>query len=258
MERELHVAQVIQKTLLPKEIPVLPGWEIAAHWQPAQAVSGDFYDFILFPDGQLGLVIADVTDKGVPAGLVMASARSILRGVSERLRSPGAVLERTNNLMVGDIPKNMFVTCLYAVIDPNTGIMRYANAGQNLPYRNCDGQVTQLDATGLPLGLMVDMGYDEFETRIEPGELLFFYSDGLVEAHNQHQQMFGDRRLESLMHDRGLEDTTGSEMIQIALNSLRGFTGEEWSQEDDVTLMTIRRLPIANQELEMERSMAGE
>src|SRR5512138_13392 len=118
--QELRVARVIQQTLLPKEIPAIPGWQIAAHWQPARAVSGDFYDFINFPDGQFGIIVGDVTDKGVPAALVMATTRSILRTAAERLVTPGAVLEQANNNLCPDIPPNMFVTCLYALLDPGT------------------------------------------------------------------------------------------------------------------------------------------
>jgi serine phosphatase RsbU (regulator of sigma subunit) len=133
MEQELRVARVIQQTLLPKEIPAIPGWSMAAHWQPARAVSGDFYDFLTFPDGKLAIIVGDVTDKGVPAALVMATTRSILRFAAERHESPGKVLELANNQLCPDIPQNMFVTCLYALLDTVSGVIRYANAGHNLP-----------------------------------------------------------------------------------------------------------------------------
>ena len=112
LEQELRVARIIQQMLLPKELPNLPGWKVAAHWQPARAVSGDFYDFISFPDGKLGVIAGDVTDKGVPAALVMATTRSILRTAAERYSSPGRILAHTNDLLCPDIPANMFVTCL--------------------------------------------------------------------------------------------------------------------------------------------------
>src|SRR5919109_1318222 len=128
LEQELSVARFIQQNFLPKELPVLPGWELATHYQPAWEVGGDFYDFLTLPDGCLGLIVGDVTDKGVQAALVMATTRSVLRGAIGQVVSPGRVLERANDLLCPDIPPNMFVTCLYAILDPETGQLRYANA----------------------------------------------------------------------------------------------------------------------------------
>src|SRR5205823_9436971 len=118
VDQELRVARLIQQTLLPRELPAMPGWQLAAYYQPARAVGGDFYDFLYFDDGRLGIVIGDVTDKGVPAALVMATTRSILRSTAHATISPGKVLEQTNDLLYQDIPPNMFVTCLYAILDP--------------------------------------------------------------------------------------------------------------------------------------------
>ncbi len=241
MQQELAVAQYIQKTLLPKEVPVIEGWEVAAHWQPARAISGDFYDFILFEDGGLGVIIADVTDKGVPAGLVMASTRSILRGVSERLRAPGQILERVNDLLVNDIPRNMFVTCFYAEVDPLTGKMHFGNAGQNLPYRVCSGQVHEVEATGLPLGLIPDVRYDDFQMELQPGETLVFYSDGMIEAHSQEREMFGNRRLEAILAQSPIHEMRAEEIIQAILREMEMFIGKKDNQEDDVTLVVLRR-----------------
>lgn len=236
MEQELRVARVIQQTLLPKEIPDMPGWKLTAHWQPARAVSGDFYDFIHFPDGKIGLVIADVTDKGVPAALVMATTRSVLRSAAERLVSPGEVLRQANELLYPDIPENMFATCLYLVLDPSDGSMVYANAGHNLPYRCTAQGVVELRATGMPLGLMPGMVYEEKEAMLNPGERLLLYSDGLVEAHNPQREMFGFPRLRDLlaMH-------LGAEAIEFLLKGLAEFTGPDWEQEDDVTLLLLER-----------------
>lgn len=167
MEQELRVARVIQQTLLPKEIPTLPGWSMAAHWLPARAVSGDFYDFIQFSDGRLAIIVGDVTDKGVPAALVMATTRSILRTAAERLVSPGAVLEESNNRLCPDIPPNMFVTCLYALLDPVSGRLQFANAGHNLPYLRKRAEIVEMRARGMPLGLMPGMAYEEKEIQCE-------------------------------------------------------------------------------------------
>ena len=140
LEQEMRVARIIQETLLPKQLPKLDGWQVAAHWQPARAVGGDFYDFFYFPDGKLGLSAGDVTDKGVPAALVMATTRSVLRAASERFSSPGKILAQANEMLCPDIPANMFVTCLYLILDPASGMLTIANAGHNLPLlHTCTG-----------------------------------------------------------------------------------------------------------------------
>ena len=237
LEHELRVARLIQQTLLPKELPALPGWEIAAYYQPARAVGGDFYDFIYLADGRLGLIVGDVTDKGVPAALVMATTRAILRGAASQTDSPGKVLEQANELLVPDIPRNMFVTCLYAILDPATGHMRYANAGHDLPYRRHGGGAVELRATGMPLGLMPGMTYDENETTLDAGDSVVFYSDGLVEAHDTGRQLFGFPRLEALVAGHA----GGAALIDYLLGQLASFTGADWEQEDDVTMVTLQR-----------------
>ncbi len=237
LEQELRVASLIQQTLLPKEPPRFPGWEVAAYYQPARAVGGDFYDYIYFPDGRLGLVQGDVTDKGVPAALVMATTRSIVRQAAQALESPGKVLQRSNDLLCQDIPPKMFVTCLYALLDPESGVMTYANAGHNLPYRRNRDGVDELRATGMPLGLMQDMAYEEREVQLAPGESVLFYSDGLIEAHGPRRDMFGFPRLKSLMSGH----PGGAALMEFLLGQLRDFTGPEWEQEDDVTLVTLER-----------------
>ncbi len=169
IQQELRVARLIQQTLLPQELPQVAGWFVDAYYQPARAVGGDFYDFIYFEDGRIAFIVADVTDKGVPAALVMATTRSILRAAAERLESPGAVLERTNNVLVPEIPPKMFVTCFMAVLDPQTGHLRYANAGHDVPYHFTADGVKELRATGMPLGLMPGMAYEEKETMLAHG-----------------------------------------------------------------------------------------
>lgn len=259
IEHELSMARRIQASILPKEIPALEGWRLAAHWQPARAVSGDFYDFIPFPGGEWGLVIGDVTDKGVPAALVMATTRSVIRSTAvsvaeslargvaeiglsrqedapELLVSPGEVLRRVNNLLYPDMPAKMFVTCLFTILDPETGRLRYANAGHNLPCLKSSGGVSELRATGMPLGLMPDMPYEESETWLAPGDTILFYSDGLIEAHNEQREMFGLPRLREY-----LAGNSGESLIDSLLKQLSEFTGPGREQEDDVTLMTLDR-----------------
>lgn len=237
LEQELRVAQVIQQTLLPKELPSLPGWSLARYYQPAREVGGDFYDFIQLPDGKMALVVGDVTDKGVPAAMVMATTRAILHGAAETIGSPGEVLRRVNDLLQPDIPPKMFVTCLYAVLEPDTGRLVYANAGHNLPCLRCGEGISELRATGMPLGLMPGMTYEESETYVQPGDSILFYSDGLVEAHNNDREMFGIPRLRGLLAGH----TGGEGVIDYLLDSLSGLTGAGWEQEDDVTMVTLQR-----------------
>jgi serine phosphatase RsbU (regulator of sigma subunit) len=241
IEQELKVARVIQQTLLPKTLPKLPGYDVAAYYQPAREVGGDFYDFLELEDGRLGLVVGDVTDKGIPAALVMATTRAMLRTAAQRLFSPGDVLRRANETLVTDIPPNMFITCLYAILEPESGRLHYANAGQDLPYRRRAGRsqgAEELKARGMPLGLMSGMEYEEKEILLEKGESVLFYSDGLVEAHDPHHEMFGSPRLQGLV---GAHRSGGSSLIGFLLSELTRFTGEDWEQEDDITLVTLER-----------------
>ena len=252
LDQELRVARLIQQTLLPREIPMLPGWQLASYYQPARAVGGDFYDFLPFEDGRLGLIIGDVTDKGVPAALVMATTRSILRSAARSELSPGTALERTNDLLHDDIPPKMFVTCLYAILNPATGRLVYANAGHDLPYQRHDDSVSELRATGMPLGLMPGMRYEEKETTLCPGDSLLLYSDGLVEAHNPSREMFGFPHLADLLATRPRD----MPIIECLLNELAAFTGAGWEQEDDVTLVTLQRAPQDGHSMSMNGSRA--
>ncbi|HZD02933.1 MAG TPA: SpoIIE family protein phosphatase [Actinomycetes bacterium] len=237
IEQELKVAQLIQQQFLPRELPDLTGWHVAAYYQPARAVGGDFYDFIPLPDGQIGIVVGDVTDKGVPAALVMATTHAILRAEAPRLVAPAEVLEHANNLLVEEMPAHMFVTCLYAVLDPSSGRLRFANAGHNLPYLRGEGGVAELRATGMPLGLLPGMRYEEKEIGLAAGDSLLLHSDGLAEAHGPDREMFGFPRLAKLAGDR----PAGEELIDLLLAELARFTGPGWEQEDDITLVTLRR-----------------
>ena len=235
IEQELRVAQLIQQQFLPQELPDLPGWQVAAYYGPAREVGGDFYDFIKLPDDQIGIVVGDVTDKGVPAALVMATTHSILRAEAPRLIAPSEVLTRVNNLLVEEMPAHMFVTCLYAVLDPASGRIRYANAGHNVPYVSTEGGVTELRATGMPLGLLPEMTYEEKEATLAPGDTVLLHSDGLAEAHNPDREMFGFPRVASLTG----EASDGEVLIDRLLKELQEFTGPGVEQEDDITLVTI-------------------
>ena len=241
VEQELKVARSIQQASLPKDVPEVEGWEISPHYRPAREVGGDFYDFLELPNGRLGLVVGDATGKGVPAALVMASARSMLRALAQALgsSSPGEVLGRVNDSLVTDIPPNMFVTCFYAILDPESGHLVYANAGHDMPYHRRDGDAEELRARGMPLGLMPGLSYEEKETVLDAGEAVFFYSDGLVEAHDPKGEMFGFPRLRTLVAEHGEERSLG----EFLLEQLYSFVGEGWEQEDDITLLTLERSP---------------
>jgi serine phosphatase RsbU (regulator of sigma subunit) len=237
IEQELRTAQAIQRAFLPASVPALPGWRIMAYYQPAREVGGDFYDFHTFEDGRLGLVIGDVTGKGVPAALLMATVHTMLRTAVQGTGSPAATLTRVNALLSAEIPGGMFITCFYAMLDPRSGRMRYANAGHEPPYRQQAGSATELWATGMPLGMMPDTSYEEKESILFPGESLLFYSDGLVEAHNAGREMFGFPRLQRSL----AAHANGTSLIDFLLGELRSFTGEGWEQEDDVTLLMVQR-----------------
>jgi PAS domain S-box-containing protein len=239
IDQELRIARLIQQTLLPRTLPKPSGYDIAAYYQPAREVGGDFYDLFELEDGRLGLVVGDVTDKGIPAALVMATTRTMLRVSAQRLFPPGEVLKRANEALVADIPPNMFITCLYAILDTESGRLVYANAGHDQPYLRHNGSdVEELRARGMPLGLMPGMIYEEKETTLERGESVLFYSDGLVEAHDPHREMFGFPRLQGLV---GTHHSGESSLIEFLLSELTNFTGEDWEQEDDITLVTLER-----------------
>jgi serine phosphatase RsbU (regulator of sigma subunit)/anti-sigma regulatory factor (Ser/Thr protein kinase) len=236
-EQELEVARLIQQNFLPKELPDLPGWQIAAYYRPAREVGGDFYDVIPLPDGRVAFVVGDVTDKGVPAALVMSATRSVLRASAQRLIEPGAVLERVNEHLCPDMPAKMFVTCLYGVLDPESGLLRFANAGHDLPYVKTADGVVELRARGMPLGLMPGMDYEEKEATLQPGESVLLHSDGIVEAHDQERDMFGFPRLKETVADA----PGGQKLIDRVLRDLEAFTGPGSEQEDDITMVTLER-----------------
>jgi serine phosphatase RsbU (regulator of sigma subunit)/ketosteroid isomerase-like protein len=238
IERELQVARTIQQASLPREVPQLEGWRITPIYLPAREVGGDFYDFLELDDGRLGLVVGDATGHGVPAALVMASARSMLRAVAQVSNSPGDALRRVNDPLATEIPPNMFVTCFYCILDPKSGRLSYANAGHDLPYVWHGGASEELMARGMPLGLMPGMHYEQKEIVLQKGESALLYTDGLVEAHNPQREMFGFPRLQTLVSEHAEEERSLEEAL---LEELYSFVGEGWEQEDDITLLTLRR-----------------
>src|SRR5919199_6370657 len=201
VEQELQVARRIQQASLPKATPTLEGWQISPFYQPAREVGGDFYDIHLLSEGRVGLAVGDATGKGVPAALVMSTTCGMLRLAAQSYSSPGQMLQRVNEAFFPTIPPNMFVTCFYAVLDPSSGRLVYANAGHDVPYvRHGGGDAEELRARGMPLGLMPGMSYEQKEVSLEAGDSALLYSDGLVEAHDsQRREMFGFPRLRELV-----------------------------------------------------------
>lgn len=237
LAQELATARQIQQSLLPKTLPEIPGWALVTHWEPARAVGGDFYDVTRLPDGRWGIVIGDVTDKGVPAALMMACTRTVLHAVAADLSAPGAILARANDLLLPDMPRGMFVTCQYLALEPSTGQVTLANAGHPLPLHRSATGVAEVRATGMPLGLLPGMTYAERRLTIAPGEQMLLVSDGIIEAHNAAGEMFGVPRLRDLV-----ETLPTNAPLEAFCAAKTAFAGPEREQEDDVTLVRLARL----------------
>src|SRR5215212_9540698 len=225
VEQEMRVARRIQQGSLPEGVPTLDGWQIDTYCQPAKEVGGDFYDFLQLGDGRVGFVVGDATGKGVPAAIVTTATAAYLGAVNAASdSSPGEALALANEALYARIPANMFVTCFYAVLDPESATLTYANAGHDLPYLHRNGEAEELRARGMPLGMMPGMGYEEREVSLSEGNCVLFYSDGLVEAHNPRGEMFGFPRLRALVAEHGEDRSLGN----FLLEELSSFVGEGW------------------------------
>jgi serine phosphatase RsbU (regulator of sigma subunit) len=240
IEQELRMARTIQQALLPQSLPQLEGWQFTPYYQPAREVGGDFYDFFELEDSRIGVAVGDATGKGMPAALAVSATSSMLRAVAQAFgsSSPGEVLSRVNETLVARIPPNMFVTCFYCILDPKSASLSYANAGHDLPYLHRNGEAEELRARGMPLGLMPRMGYEEKEIVLERDDSALLYSDGLVEAHDPQGQMFGFPRLRALIAEHAAEEGSLGDFL---LRELYTFVGESWEQEDDITLLMLKR-----------------
>jgi serine phosphatase RsbU (regulator of sigma subunit) len=232
---ELAVARNIQLSLLPTSTPDLPGWRFTSFYRPARSVGGDMYDFFALPDGSQAILIGDASGDGIPAALLMATARSVIRSVGAFTSSPGEILARANANMFGGIPPNTFVTCMIVALDPASGNARYANAGHDVAYAELGGVPRELRARGMPLGALPGMIYEEMTTTIRPGEMLVLYTDGIVEAHDPKRQLFSFQRL------RDIVARAGDDPTPLVLRALESFTGPGWEQEDDITMLSVRR-----------------
>jgi sigma-B regulation protein RsbU (phosphoserine phosphatase) len=242
MERELQMAHEIQAGLLPDETPQVSSWEFATLWQPAREVAGDYYDFIpLDPGGgQLGLVIADVSDKGMPAALFMALTRSVVRASVGHTPSPADGIAHANRLICADASGGMFVTLFYAQLNPETGDMTYVNAGHNPPllYRADQDLLTELTSTGMALGVMEDTSFEQRTVRLNAGDFVFLYTDGVTEALDTQRREFGEERLQRVILDK--RHAPAAEMVAGLEQALREFVGAS-SPADDVTIVAAKR-----------------
>ena len=238
---ELRVAQYLQASMLPEEWSQQPDFEIQAMMEPAREVGGDFYDYFTIDHERVGIVIAAVSGKGVPAAIFMAIARTTLQGLAATGNSPGRVLEDANEVLCGVNPLSLFVTVFYAVFNRRTGVITYANAGHNPPYAiRGDGGITALPGTGgVALGVMEGLDYAEAGLELRPGDSLFAFTDGFTEAFDAKGEEYGeDRLVASLAAAAGGGAVTAKIITGLATNAVRGFTGAA-EQSDDLTCLTL-------------------
>jgi len=243
---QLQMARQIQLSLLPEDAPEVPGWDFAAAYRSAQIVGGDFYDYFYLPGSPLrmGVVIADVADKGVPAALFMALSRTVIRTSALGGRRPGAVLTRANSIILGDSQSDMFLTACYVTIDLTTGRCVIANGGHNRPllWDTATEKCTELPSQGLVLGAFEEIVLEELETSLGLGDVLLLSSDGITDATDPAGESYGDERLRAALLAHTGE--CASDLIQSILRDIDEFTGGA-AQYDDMTLVAVRRQPTA-------------
>jgi serine phosphatase RsbU (regulator of sigma subunit) len=241
MERELQMAREVQITLLPEKTPVLPCWEFATYWQPAREVAGDYYDFIPETDGQLGMVIADVADKGIGAALFMVFTRSALRASLDPTLTPGQAVQKANRLMCAEADNGLFTTLFYARLDPATGQAACVNAGHNpaILCRPSSGEVRLIRRTGMALGVMEEAVYEQTDLQLAPGDFLLLYTDGVTEAVDEAFHEFGMERLLQTVND--VRQASPREILTALAQAVEAHTGGA-PPMDDVTLVIARRV----------------
>lgn len=244
MEDELAVGRQIQLGLLPAQPPQADGWDFAAVYRPSQQVGGDFYDYFKLAGDphQLGLVIADVSGKGVPAALFMALSRSIIRTKSMSGRHPAGVLRRANTLIYKDARSKLFVTAFYATLDLRTGWLAFSNAGHNWPLHleAATGQIRDLVARGTLMGAFENIELEEKEIGLVPGDVVVFYTDGITEAMNKNEALFGETRLRQVIAAH--PQAGAQQLLDAILGAIEEFTGST-PQSDDMTVLIVKRLP---------------
>ncbi|MFN8484590.1 MAG: SpoIIE family protein phosphatase [Anaerolineae bacterium] len=242
LEQELVLAAEIQASLLPEHVPVIPGYEVAAFWRPALEMAGDFYDFVTLTEGRWGFVIADVSDKGIPAAMFMAATRSMVRASVLGRRPPVEAITRANALILRDTRADMFVTLCYCVLDPSTGQLIYVNAGHMPPliYRARADRAEYLSSKGIVLGAIEDIRLEEKVVTLRPGDVLALYTDGVTEAITLEEVDFGEERLADVI--RRCHAQHPSEIIGSIVSAVTEYVGDA-PQHDDFALIVIKRQP---------------
>ena len=240
LQNELDLASKMQQSILPARFPEGPGFRVFGHMEPARAVGGDFFDIMPLDDGRIGLAIADVSDKGVPAALFMMSTRTLLKGAAVGLADPAEVLREVNDLLNDDNEASMFVTVLYATFDPASGEFTYANGGHNSPLMvRADGSSELLPLTdGIALGVVPDLHYGQKAVSLEPGDTLVLYTDGVTEAMNSADEEFGVQRLRAVFASGPPGE--GRATSQAVFDAVHAFAGDT-PQSDDVTCLALCR-----------------
>jgi sigma-B regulation protein RsbU (phosphoserine phosphatase) len=241
LERDLQLAHELQQTLMPREVPALPGWELAAIWSPARELGGDFYDFFPLPDGRLGLVIADVADKGISAALFMSLTRTLVRAAALQTPSPADALARVNQLLVPDAHEGMFVTAAYAALSLETGELCIASAGHNwaLWLRSGGHQAEWLRVDGTALGVVESIAVAERSIVVQPGDYVIMYTDGVTEAVSPQGDFYDNVRL--LQAARSATGGPAQAMLEAILASVRSFAADG-PLSDDLTVLVLRRV----------------
>ena len=241
LEHEVVLARQIQMTFLPDHLPEFPNWDLAATWRTAREVGGDFYDVFELPGGRLGLFIADVSDKGIPAALFMSMTRTLVRAVVRDAASPGEVMQRVNELIIPDNQQDMFVTAVYGVLSLSEGSLIYANCGHNPPFwRRCpDRHLEKLPRSGPALGVIPGAEYQERTLRLAPGDQLLLYTDGVTETFSPEGEPFGEARLVQALQSAG--DLTAGDLLEAVERAVDEFRGS-LPATDDLTLLALRRM----------------
>lgn len=236
---ELAVASKIQIGLLPKEMPVIPGYDISGRNTPAEAIGGDYFDFIGLDDGRLAVCVADVSGKGLSASLLMANLQATVRSQALLRLPPAECLEHSNTLLSHSTDLHRFATCFYAVLDPERNEVRYSNAGQDPPLLfSTNGGIRRLEAGGLILGFLEHVEYQEEVVRLDPGDVLVMYSDGITDAEDEQGRPFGEQRLCDVVQAHLAEPADRA--VESILHTVRAHAGDH-GQPDDMTVVVVRR-----------------
>jgi sigma-B regulation protein RsbU (phosphoserine phosphatase) len=241
MEQELQMAHQVQASLLRCAMPQVPGWEFASRWRPAHEVAGDYYDLIMLDKGQLGLVIADVSGKGMAAALFMALTRSVVRACAGHNSSPADGIAHANQLICADSSGGMFVSLFYGLLDPRSGQLTYVNAGHNPPLlcRGEQDELTELGRTGIILGVLEEAAFEQRTIQLHPGDLLLLYTDGVTEATDGQGEEFGEQRLRRIVHQR--RGAPVAEIVIAIEQAVGEFVGTA-AASDDITIAAAKRL----------------